>query len=108
MNRLAQSLICLSDPLARIAYDTELGLPAASVPLPPPPPKVDPAIERPAPVVVAEPLFDEEIFSDDSAVLPADDAPDMTQVIELPYGIGLEPPLWPDEPVPSSPYEVVF
>lgn len=110
MNRLAQALVCLTDTAAKAEYDTRFS--ALAPPAPPPPPAPEPA--RPAYVVVAEPLFDDEVFSDDEATAPPPDPAEMTQVIEMPFEPGLQPPTytvvkWDEpEPLPLGPaYEVV-
>src|SRR5262245_6776032 len=87
MNRLAQALICLTDPASKTAYDTELGLPAPQ--LAPPTPEVTQPAQTSAPRptqpgygLVAEPVF-EDVFTDDTTT-PTHDAPDMTQIIPVP------------------------
>ena len=108
MNRLAQALVCLTDAAAKAEYDTRF---AAA---PPPPPTQPSPTEppRPAYVVVAEPLFDDEVFSDDDAHAPPPDPAEMTQVIEMPFEPGLQPPSytvveWEESPKAELPYEVV-
>jgi hypothetical protein len=104
MNRLAQALITLTDPVGKAAYDTELGVPTSAppeVPRPPAPPQPVPkraeaAAGRPGPLVVAEPVFDDDVFADDNIPGAGADASDMTQVIIVPGRGGM--PL---------PYEVV-
>lgn len=110
MNRLAQALVCLTDAAAKAEYDTRFSTSAPPTPLPVPAP--EPA--QPAYVVVAEPLFDDEVFSDDDSRVPPPDPAEMTQVIEMPFEPGLQPPTytvvkWDDpEPLPLGPaYEVV-
>jgi hypothetical protein len=88
MNRLAQALVCLTDPSARTAYDAEIGIPMvqsdavgsnAQATRPVPPPLPTPTFE----VVSAFPLGNE----DDAA--PSD----VTQVLEVPFTAGLAPPV---------------
>jgi hypothetical protein len=88
MNRLAQALVCLTDPVARAGYDRELGIP-------PPPFEV----------VEDEPLPPTE---------PAPPTPPPDATVELPFEPGLLPPgeaLPPAyvvvESNPKLPYEVV-
>jgi hypothetical protein len=88
MNRLAQALVCLTDPVARAAYDRELGIP---------PPPFEVVEDEPPPP--AEPA-------------PPTPPPDAT--VELPFEPGLLPPgadLRPAyevvEPEPPLPYTVV-
>jgi hypothetical protein len=110
MNRLAQALVCLTDPAARAAYDAELGiLPAlppqyaSDVGLPPPP----------SPISAGEAIPGFPIPTDDE---PA--PPDATQIIEIPFTPGLVPPdtgspppfeiIEDNSPLPVNlPYEVV-
>ncbi|MBA4191143.1 MAG: hypothetical protein C0467_24440 [Planctomycetaceae bacterium] len=85
MNRLAQSLICLTDPVARAAYDAERE-PAQPV----------------APATLGYEVVDE----------PDVTATDVTQIIEIPFAPGLAPPeVGPPRdliPEPLSPaYELV-
>jgi hypothetical protein len=100
MNRLAQALVCLTDGAAKAEYDARF-----TNALPQTPPKSAPApdIQRPAYVVVAEPLFDDEVFSDDDAKSPPPDPAEMTQIIEVPFEPGLQPP----RQVGELPYEVL-
>jgi hypothetical protein len=95
MNRLAQALICLTDPAAKAAYDAEIGIlsppphrgtvEAISRPIPPPLPESAPIPGFPIPTE-EEPL-----------------PPDVTQVIEVRFTPGLAPP----EVGTVPPYEVV-
>ena len=80
MNRLAQALIALTDAVGKAAYDVELGIISAMVELPAPAP------ESEASVVVAEPLVDEDVFTDDAAVPPAFEVVDDTQEIAVSPG----------------------
>jgi hypothetical protein len=88
MNRLAQALICLTDPAARAAYDAEHGFATAPAPaIPPqPPPVTGPEVAS----ILAEPGEPESVV------------PDPTLLLEYPLSPGMEPP----EPLPP-PYEVV-
>jgi hypothetical protein len=94
MNRLAQALVCLTDSVAKAAYDENL-TPATHHPPTPPVRTRDTA--SPAFVVVAEPLFDDEVFSDDEAAVPPSDPTEMTQILEMPFEPGL----------PAATYEVL-
>jgi hypothetical protein len=97
MNRLAQALVCLTDPVARSAYDRELGIP-------------------PPPFEVVE---DEPPQATSSAGSPPGPAMDATAPAEVPFEPGLRPPdepqqpadevVWEPEPVPIEVplYEVV-
>jgi hypothetical protein len=127
MNRLAQALITLTDPAGKLADDAERGaVPAAdaspaATPATPAPPLAEPS--PPGSVVVAEPLVDDDVFSDDAATAETEptDGPEMTQVIELQWPLtGTQPPLpagapvvtWGKAPEPPKrpvepPYEVV-
>ena len=96
MNRLAQALICLTDPAARAAYDAELGLPRLLVP--PESQKPVAAIPETTEVLTFEPTPGFPIPADD----PEPNGTDVTQVIDMRYEPGLEPP----EPLPPA-YEVV-
>lgn len=80
MNRLAQALICLSDPAAKAAYDAELGV---AVPLPPdePPPTTAPLVTE----VPFEPGLLPPGAPPPSPGLPP--APPGTLVVKLPYDI---------------------
>ena len=112
MNRLAQALVCLTDPVAKAAYDAEIG-----ISLRPPHREVVEAISRPTPPPLPEiggktiPGFP---FPTEEEPLP----PDLTQVIEVRFTPGLAPPegglVPPYEVVedeqsgpPTLPYEVV-
>jgi hypothetical protein len=113
MNRLAQALITLTDPVEKAAYDAEIGAAVAAAVAAPG--KVAPAPAVPvAPaagaLVVGELVFD-DVFSDDLPAAPPDGS-DVTQVIELPgAGSGPAPKVidWAkDRPAPPPrPYEVV-
>jgi len=107
MNRLAQALVCLTDPAAKSVYDAELGVPPAT-------PFGKPAISPLPPPLPAVPSESIPGFP-----IPAEDEPlpsDVTQVIEIPFLPGLLPPgkAIPDdqiiepapEPLPPG-YEVV-
>jgi hypothetical protein len=87
MNRLAQALVCLTDPAARAAYDAELGLP-------PPVPSMEGtngAVPRPLRPPLSQPPYELvpgfPISTDEDAP-----PPDVTQVIEVPFTPGLIPP----------------
>jgi len=77
MNRLAQALITLTDPTAKTAYDSELGVAIAAPPSPPAKPRTEAVSES---VVVAEVLS----FEDDG---PEPPATEVTQEIVLPAEI---------------------
>src|SRR5262245_12031578 len=77
MNRLAQALVCLTDPVARAAYDRTHGF---------------------APAVPFEIVEDEP--------LPAS-GPEDTRIGELPTEVPFEPGMWPPGQAPKMPYEVV-
>lgn len=84
MNRLAQALVCLTDPAARAAYDRALG--------------VAPLFE----VVEEEPLLVAEVVEPayevvEPAVLPYEVVPDAEPAPQPPLE---EPPFAPDEPAP--------
>jgi len=84
MNRLAQALITLTDPVAKAAYDAELGIAAPAPPedvAPLPKPRhVEPS--RPTHVVIARPVID-DVFPEDAPVgLPAN--ADDTQELHIP------------------------
>ena len=95
MNRLAQALICLTDPVAKAAYDVEIG----NSPGPPRRDAVE-AIPRLTPSRLPE-----------SAAIPGSPIsteeepppPDVTQVIEVHFTPGLAPP----EAGSVPPYEIV-
>jgi hypothetical protein len=98
MNRLAQALITLTDPAAKAAYDSELGIHA----LPPPasPPMVEAAPES---LIVAEPVLDDEDLPEAEPV--ADPFPtEVTQELfasELPEPYEVVPdPVVPPPPAP--------
>lgn len=93
MNRLAQALICLTDSVARAAYDAELGL--MPQPTPSRAPRVHPG---PAPETEADFLLLLRGLGEDSP-RPATDA---VPVVETVFAPGLPPP----EPLPPA-YEVV-
>jgi hypothetical protein len=111
MNRLAQALVCLTDPIAKAVYDTELGLP-------PPPPQ--PAGEK-GPRSSPPPLPDALSETIPGFPIPTDEEPlppDATQVIEVRFTAGLAPPDVGDQPhfevvedeppgTPAFPFEVV-
>jgi hypothetical protein len=83
MNRLAQALVCLTDPVARAAYDAARGFaPARPTPLPP---------EPSAPIIL-----------DADLLLDQPPPPDSTHRVEVPFAPGVAPP----EPLPPA-YEVV-
>lgn len=114
MNRLAQALITLTDPTEKADHET---LPDAAARSPPPSAARPSEPGRADAVVVAEPLLDDDVFSDDAAREPTD-APDLTQIIEVPPALreaGAEPPRgarvvsWEQapEPPPGTP-EVVW
>jgi hypothetical protein len=83
MNRLAQALVCLTDPPAKSAYDAELGVP----PAPQAARLMDSPLPPSQPGVPSEPIPGFPIPTDDEP-LP----PDVTQVIEVPFLPGLLPP----------------
>ncbi|HUR55160.1 MAG TPA: hypothetical protein VMZ71_13585, partial [Gemmataceae bacterium] len=112
MNRLAQALVCLTDAAAKAEYDVRFA--SATPSLQPLPTVARQDTPRPAYVVVAEPLFDDEVFSDDEANVPPPDPAEMTQIIEMDFESGLQPPAytvveWEDSPESPAvvPYEVV-
>jgi hypothetical protein len=84
MNRLAQALITLTDPAGQAAYDAGLNVTSPS-----PSQLVEPA--SPAqpeniqviPFVVAEPVFDDDVFADDEPPGERSDTGEMTQIIEV-------------------------
>ena len=83
MNRLAQALITLTDPQGKAAYDRELRVGSGPVE------SLKSTAAIPAPkttaeesVVVAEPVFDDDIFSDDARVPGPADIGDATRIIE--------------------------
>ena len=91
MNRLAQALICLSDPNARSAYDAERitkAIPVGSQPPPPIPPATFPENEpqSPSPKVKAPGRVK------DSLKKRSPIKGDRTQVVEQMYEAELEPP----------------
>lgn len=99
MNRLAQALVCLTDPAARAAYEAQLGLTPAVVEAPSPRPPEPP----PLPYEVVEK------FPGPTALPPP---ADVTQVIEVAGSSALAPAPLPfevvdDGPAPRPPYEVV-
>jgi hypothetical protein len=98
MNRLAQALICLTDPAGRAAYDAEQEL-ARSIPAANPGAAlaIDPGLR---PGSQTEPVFDFAL--PDESLPPEQPAADETQVIVVPFAAGLLPP----EPSPPA-YEVV-
>jgi hypothetical protein len=49
MNRLAQAFVCLTEPSSKKTYDTQLGIRAVEMPVPPVPPPVAPAPTPPQP-----------------------------------------------------------
>ena len=112
MNRLAQALITLTDPVAKAAYDAELGVVPLSPPLPPPMPKLD---AEPEPVIVAEPVLDDEEELPDAEPVPEPD-PFPTEVTQemvvpaelipsyevLPERVPVRPP--PAQPPVVRPY----
>jgi len=81
MNRLAQALITLTDPGAKAAYDSELGVASLSPPAPPPMPKVE---AKPEPVIVAEPVLDDEDELPDAEPLPDAFPTEVTQELIVP------------------------
>lgn len=97
MNRLAQALVCLTDPLLRAAYDAELGFaqPLATVA------PIDGGEMRVPRASIPTAPF--ELVPDDP--ISADDGPmssDVTQVIEIPFVAGMTVP----ETLPPA-YELV-
>jgi hypothetical protein len=122
MNRLAQALITLTDPAGKLAYDIEFGLKpsVASTPqvaIQPARPKAAQLGPNQLPVVVAEPVLDDELLNDDAAVGNGSNTMDLTQEIVLPAGgLGslyevleeVEPPVsHPPVPLEIEPEEVV-
>jgi len=104
MNRLAQALITLTDPLERKAYDAELGLeprvaalPNATVPTPIRPPSV-PSTSA---VIVAQPVL-EDFLGDESVAAAGPGTMDLTQEISLPPGVFSQPYELLEEVVPST------
>lgn len=100
MNRLAQALITLTDPVGKAAYDAEIGIPVAAPPKPAIPPPVEqlppPTAGPSGSVVIASPVFDDDVFSDDPLPVEPPDRGDVTQVIVLPGAAG-----------PALPYAVI-
>ncbi|MFO0804251.1 MAG: hypothetical protein U0791_14155 [Gemmataceae bacterium] len=108
MNRLAQALITLTDPGAKAAYDAELGV----VPLPPPPLPSTPSKldSEPEPLIVAEPVQEDDDELPDAEPIPEPD-PFPTEVTqEMVVPAELIPPyrVLPDRvPTPRPPPPVV-
>lgn len=97
MNRLAQALVCLTDPVARATYDAELGLPSPV----PSSEGTNGAVPRSLRLPLPQPPY--EVIPGFPISIDEDEAPpDATQVIEVPFKRGLEPP---EALVPA--YEVV-
>lgn len=93
MNRLAQALITLTDPVGKTAYDTQLGIPLPDAPTQqrPPAPSSRPAPADPgreSTLVVAGTVFDDDIFTDDAQAADfagePPDSGDATRVIQQP------------------------
>ncbi len=83
MNRLAQALITLTDPQGKAAYDRELRISSGPVePLKSPAAVPSPKTTAEESVVVAEPVFDDDIFSDDARAPGPTDLSDATRIIE--------------------------
>ncbi len=66
MNRLAQALIILTDPLGKAAYDAKLGIPTAPPTVAPTPVRAGqapspPTSDRAEPLVVGETVFDDDL-----------------------------------------------
>ena len=97
MNRLAQALICLTDPVARVAYDAELGL-NPSLSATSNKPVFSGTIPQPLPPPTIESVPDLTLTLEDSEP----NGTDVTQVIDVRYVPGLAPP----EPLPPA-YELV-
>jgi len=115
MNRLAQALITLTDPIEKAAYDAELGvaeIPVVSLPLPPrhtPSPDLDPG-----PVIVAEPVLDDDDepleLEEEVEVHPTELTQEILLPAELiqPYEVVQEPKSVPfQEPERPKPIERV-
>ena len=83
MNRLAQALITLTDPIGKAAYDSELGFKHAPQPISAPAKAPLPLASQPAPVVVSEPVLEDDDLDEDA---PAErlDPMTLTQEITLP------------------------
>ena len=97
MNRLAQALVCLTDPAARTAYDAEIGIPTIQQDAI----SLNSQASRPAPPPLPTPAF--EVIPNLPAGSEEESLPsDVTQVLEVPFVAGLAPPL----PIVLS-YEVV-
>jgi hypothetical protein len=106
MNRLAQALITLTDPIGKAAYDTELGLdasPPVQVLFPVFPKSPAPGESPAAAVIVAEPVLEDDFLTEDA---PAErpDSTDLTQEIVLPAGglVQLYEVLEADDPLPLA------
>ncbi|HEY2908694.1 MAG TPA: hypothetical protein VGI99_00520 [Gemmataceae bacterium] len=112
MNRLAQALITLTDPIGKAAYDEELGFaaePTARLLKPQFAKPIEPLTpaRRPAPLVVAPPVIDDEPFFDD-AQFEIPDATDVTQEIAVPEGEAVKGYEMADaEPLPPRPRATV-
>lgn len=107
MNRLAQALISLTDPASKVTYDTEIGITAVASASQPASAPVGPEPPPSAQVVDFDPAY--EVLRDEPEV---DQSSDFTQVIELPFEPGLQPPgEEPDAPeaIPAAwpPYELL-
>lgn len=110
MNRLAQALITLTDPIGKVTYDAQLGTelrPLGSVA-----PIQSPLLEGEAsPLVVADPVFEDELL--DAEVLHSHPL-ELTQEILLPdelqpaYGVLSPPPLPLREPERAKPVAKVI
>jgi hypothetical protein len=106
MNRLAQALICLTDPAARAAYDAELGVRAAPSLLlrtrqDPVPPGATAGSPEPAPEPEPDFLLVLRDLGDVSSEPPS--ILELTQVIEVPFTPDLAPPARPYEVVEPAP-----
>jgi hypothetical protein len=88
MNRLAQALVCLTDPAARAAFDAEIGVRTVQ-----PEPDLDlksPAA-RPAPPPIPTSAY-EVVPTFPLGIEDELPASDVTQVLEVPFTAGLAPP----------------
>jgi hypothetical protein len=86
MNRLAQALITLTDSIGRTAYDSELGIKPQATAQPPSRWVAVfklPSPGRPVPVIVAEPVIDDDIFSEEELPVERPDPTELTQEIVL-------------------------
>ena len=110
MNKLAQALITLTDPVGTGADARESELPPPFTPVRAAPPSAA------STVVIAAPVFDDDIFSDDQAGSAPHDTGETTRVLQVPALPGGPEPIIDGEvvvpltPLARSPpaYEVVW